>query len=89
MEAHSATGRVDRVGGSAPPYAVVIEMGEGSFGAYVPDLPGLFIVAETYEDLLPRIPGAITFHLAELRKDGDPIPAPTTRVALVAAADAA
>jgi predicted RNase H-like HicB family nuclease len=88
MEADSAAGGLDRVD-SPPTYAVVIEAGEDSFGAYVPDLPGLFIVAESYEALLEQIPGAIACHLRELAKDGDPIPVPKTRVAMVPAANAA
>ena len=32
-------------------YAVVIEKGETSYGAYVPDLPGCVAVAESLEDV--------------------------------------
>jgi predicted RNase H-like HicB family nuclease len=33
-------------------YAVIVEEGENSFGAHVPDLPGCVAVAETREELL-------------------------------------
>jgi len=33
-------------------YAVIIEKGEGSFGAHVPDLPGCVAVAETKNEVL-------------------------------------
>ena len=32
-------------------YAVVIEKGETSYGAYVPDLPGCVAVAESLEEV--------------------------------------
>ena len=32
-------------------YAVVVEKGETSFGAYVPDLPGCIAAAETKEEV--------------------------------------
>ena len=32
-------------------YAVVIEKGENSYGAYVPDLPGYIAVGETLEEV--------------------------------------
>ena len=32
-------------------YMIVIEEGETSFGAYVPDLPGCFAVAETESEV--------------------------------------
>jgi len=33
-------------------YAVIVEAGENSFGAYVPDLPGCVAVGETKEEVL-------------------------------------
>lgn len=64
-------------------YAVVIEAGPRSYGAYVPDLPGCVAVAETFEEVMALISEAIPFHLGGMRADGDPIPAPRTRVAMV------
>ena len=36
-------------------YAVVIEKGENSYGAHVPDLPGCVAVGETREEVLRLI----------------------------------
>ena len=44
-------------------YAVVVEQGETSFGAHVPDLPGCVAVAETRDELLKLIEEAIQFHI--------------------------
>ena len=37
-------------------YAVIVEEGESSFGAHVPDLPGCVAVADTKADVLKLIP---------------------------------
>ena len=58
-------------------YAVVIEKGETSYGAYVPDLPGCVAVAETKEEVEALIAEAIQFHLEILQEEGLPIPQPT------------
>ena len=57
-------------------YAVVIEKGELSYGAYVPDLPGCVAVAETLSEVKALIQEAIAFHLEGLRLDGSSIPEP-------------
>ena len=55
-------------------YAVIVEEGEGNFGAHVPDLPGCVAVGDTKEEVLELIQEAIEFHLEGLREDGQPIP---------------
>lgn len=70
-------------------YAVVIERGEGSFGAYVPDLPGCVAVGETEAEARDLIREAIEFHLEGMREDGDPIPSPSAHVEYVEVASAA
>ena len=57
-------------------YAVVIERGESSFGAYVPDLPGCVAVGETREEAMALIREAIEFHLEGMREDGEGMPEP-------------
>jgi predicted RNase H-like HicB family nuclease len=64
-------------------YAVVIEEGTNSFGAYVPDLPGCAAVAETREEVLRLIQEAIAFHIEGLQEDGHPIPEPSSSVEYV------
>jgi predicted RNase H-like HicB family nuclease len=51
-------------------YAIVVEKGPTSYGAYVPDLPGCVAAAGTREEVLQLIRQAIQFHLDELRKEG-------------------
>ena len=45
---------------------IVIEEGETSFGAYVPDLPGCVAVGETETEVKQLIQEAIEFHLEDL-----------------------
>ncbi|HLE62823.1 MAG TPA: type II toxin-antitoxin system HicB family antitoxin [Pyrinomonadaceae bacterium] len=64
-------------------YAVIVEEGENSFGAHVPDLPGCVAVADTREAVLELIQEAIEFHIEGLRQDGHPIPEPSSSVEYV------
>lgn len=64
-------------------YAVVIEQGSTSFGAYVPDLPGCVAVGETEAEVRVLIREAIAFHIDGMREDGDPIPKPSAHVEYV------
>ena len=64
-------------------YAVVIEEGENSFGAYVPDLPGCVAAAESREEVMRLIQEAIEFHLEGLREDGRPVPEPSSSIEYV------
>ena len=61
-------------------YAVIVEEGKNSFGAYVPDLPGCAAVGETREEVLQLIQEAIEFHIEGLREDGQPIPEPSSSI---------
>lgn len=57
-------------------YTVVLEQGEDSYGAYVPDLPGCVAAAETRDEALALIREAIESHIELLREDGLPAPEP-------------
>lgn len=57
-------------------YMVVIEKGETSYGAYVPDLPGCVAVGETEDEVKQLIQEAIEFHLEDLNESGTTIPPP-------------
>lgn len=59
-------------------YLVVIERGENSFGAYVPDLPGCAVVGETREEALELIREAVELHISSLREQGSPVPEPAS-----------
>jgi predicted RNase H-like HicB family nuclease len=64
-------------------YVVVIEKGESSYGAHVPDLPGCVAVGETKEEVLELIKEAIKFHIEGLKADGQPVPSPTSDIEFV------
>jgi predicted RNase H-like HicB family nuclease len=64
-------------------YVVIIEKGENSFGAYVPDLPGCVAVGESREEVMTLIREAIEFHVGGLREDGRPVPVPASSIELV------
>ena len=66
-------------------YAVVIERGPSSFGAYVPDLPGCVAVGDTQAEAERLIQEAIVAHLEALRRSGDPVPPPTSSITMVEA----
>jgi predicted RNase H-like HicB family nuclease len=59
-------------------YAVIIEQGDTSYGAYVPDLPGCVAVGESLEEVKQLIREAIAFHLDGLQEEGLPIPPATS-----------
>lgn len=52
-------------------YAVVIERGDSSFGAYVPALPGCVAVGDTREEVIELIREAIEMHLEAIRDSGE------------------
>jgi predicted RNase H-like HicB family nuclease len=59
-------------------YVVIIEQGDGGFGAYVPDLPGCVAVGETREEAMRLIREAIEFYLEGVREEGLPVPEPSS-----------
>ena len=61
-------------------YAVVIERGDTSYGAYVPDLPGCIAVGKTRAEVEKLIAEAITLHIENLLEHGDPVPEPSSEV---------
>ena len=64
-------------------YAVIIEKGESSYGAYVPDLPGCIATGKTREEVLRLIHEAIEFHLQGLKANGETIPEPTSSIEII------
>lgn len=64
-------------------YMVVIEKGETSYGAFVPDLPGCVAAGETEEEALRLIQEAIQFHLEGLQEDGFLVPIPASKSTFV------
>ena len=65
-------------------YVVIVEQGDTSFGAYVPDLPGCVAVGETREEAMQLIREAIELHIDSLRENGETLPEPHSFVEKVA-----
>src|SRR6202158_3119641 len=57
-------------------YLVVYEKSSTSWGAYVPDLPGLGVAATTLDEVKELIREAVEFHIEGMREHGGRIPAP-------------
>jgi predicted RNase H-like HicB family nuclease len=64
-------------------YAVVIEKGPTSYGAYVPDLPGCVASGDTREEVVKLIQEAIEFHIEGLKEDGEPVPPPSSSIEFI------
>lgn len=68
-------------------YTVVLEQADdGSFSAYVPDLPGCVSCGDTEEEAMEMIREAIRGHVAVLRDNGEPVPPPRSTARRVDAA---
>jgi predicted RNase H-like HicB family nuclease len=65
-------------------YGVIYERGmDGGWGAYAPDLPGLGVVGNTYEEAEQLIREGISIHIAGLIEEGFPVPEPSSFAELV------
>jgi predicted RNase H-like HicB family nuclease len=68
-------------------YVVVIERaGDGSYSAYVPDLPGCVACGDTPAEVRTEIAEAVKLHIESMKSHGEPIPQPSTMVDRVKAA---
>lgn len=68
-------------------YVVVIEQAEdGSYSAYVPDLPGCVACGDTQAEVRSLISEAVALHIESLREHGEPVPKPTATTDVVHAA---
>jgi len=67
-------------------YAVVIEHGKTSYGAYVPDLPGCVAVGDSQREVQRLIAEAISLHIESLIEHGEPVPEPSSEVDYIAPA---
>ena len=64
-------------------YLIVIEKSTTGYSAYSPDLPGCVSTGATVEEAERNMHEAIDFHLDGLRKEGFPIPQPSSASAYV------
>lgn len=61
-------------------FAVVIEQGDDSFGAYVPDLPGCVAAGRSRKEVVRLIREAIDLHVESLLERGEQVPRPSSSV---------
>ena len=59
-------------------YTVIYEKGPASWGAYVPDLPGVITVGDSRAEVERLIQEAIEFHLEGMKEEGLSIPPPAS-----------
>jgi len=59
-------------------YVAILEKGENSFGAYLPDLSGCAVVGETREEAFRLIREAVDLHVSATRERGDALPEPAS-----------
>jgi predicted RNase H-like HicB family nuclease len=62
-------------------YAAVFEQAEdGTWGGYFPDLPVILVNGNTLEEVQANAKSGLEFWLEDMKEQGLPIPAPSTRV---------
>ena len=67
-------------------YVVIYEQaGDGGWGAYSPDVPGVVSAGDTREEVERNMHDAIRSHLDELRRRGQAVPEPHNFVGTVTA----
>jgi predicted RNase H-like HicB family nuclease len=59
-------------------YTVIYEKGPETWGAYVPDLPGVISVGDSREEVEQLIQEAIAFHIDGLKEEGLAVPPPAS-----------
>jgi predicted RNase H-like HicB family nuclease len=59
-------------------YTVIYEKGPKSWGAYVPDLPGVVAAGDTREEAEALLRQAVKLHLVGMREEGQPVPEPSS-----------
>jgi predicted RNase H-like HicB family nuclease len=60
-------------------YTIILEKGQDAWGAYVPDLPGCAVLAETEQQASELIREAIQLYLEDLRTKNLPAPKPASK----------
>jgi len=64
-------------------YVAVIEKGESSWGAHVPDLPGCVAVGQSRDEVVALIKEAMDLHIESLREIGESVPPPSSEAELI------
>jgi predicted RNase H-like HicB family nuclease len=68
-------------------YIVIVEeASDGSYTAYLPDLPGCVACGDSIDEVRALIKDAVQLHLESLRAHNEPVPPPKSQVFAVKAA---
>jgi predicted RNase H-like HicB family nuclease len=68
-------------------YVYVIEKAnDGSYSAYVPDLPGCTTCGDSIDEIKASIKDAVNLYVDSLRENNEPVPTPTSVTDVVDAA---
>jgi predicted RNase H-like HicB family nuclease len=68
-------------------YVYLIEKApDGSYSAYVPDLPGCTTCGDSLDQVRQNIREAVSLHMESLREHGEAAPPPSTTAEVVEAA---
>ena len=60
-------------------YVYVIEQAsDGSYSAYVPDLPGCTTCGDSIDEIKTNIKDAVNLYVDSLRENNEPVPTPTS-----------
>jgi predicted RNase H-like HicB family nuclease len=67
-------------------YLVIIEKAnDGSYSAYVPDLPGCVSCGDSIEEVKALIQEAIRLHIDSLQEHQEPVPEPSASAVMIQA----
>jgi predicted RNase H-like HicB family nuclease len=67
-------------------YVYIVESApDGSYSAYVPDLPGCTSCGDTVDEVKRNIKDAVALYIESLREHGETVPSPTSTADLVEA----
>jgi predicted RNase H-like HicB family nuclease len=68
-------------------YVYIIEKArDGSYSAYVPDLPGCTTSGQTEAEVRAKVKDAVATYIESLKEHNEPVPPPTTMTDVVEAA---
>lgn len=59
-------------------YTVIFEKGDSTWGASVPDLPGVIATGDSRDEVEALIREAVEFHIEGLKAEGLSVPPPAT-----------
>jgi len=65
---------------------IIEKADDGSYSAYVPDLPGCTTCGDTVDEIRRSIKDAVASYLDSLREHNEPIPTPSSVIETVEAA---